>query len=330
MNRYFPNYLQLKKFRQDLIEGKYDKTLRVRLNDKLEPSPVSIVTMTCVVKINTKLCLWPLVYWAEVSDKAPGIKNITCRELQFSRGHCDLKRTRKVKNKKKKNRLYNGVPVRVMLTDDRKAVYCNVFRSGEFQLAGVKSAKEAKTVVKIILHSLKCVEAVIKSKNMVMDELKFRQMYFHNRCQLISNCTGKPTESIPIEARKNKYFLPFEKEPQIIGEPTIHLINSKFTFPFEVNREKLNNILIKKFSLDSDYDEEFYPGVKLKYKSSYIFVFGTGEVLITAAKTIRDIVESYHFINSVIQRFPETIQSKVADYFQFIEDLKCSCQSNNK
>lgn len=95
-----------------------------------------------------------------------------------------------------------------------------------------------------------------------------------------------------------------------IGELKIALINSSYKVNYKIDREKLHTI-IKNMKISSNYKPEIHAGVKIGYptddkskngksKKITIFVFESGQIIITAATNENHIKTGYDFISSVL------------------------------
>ena len=62
------------------------------------------------------------------------------------------------------------------------------------------------------------------------------------------------------------------------------------------------------------FDKERYQAINLKYKGNVdqcsILIFGTGNILITGAKSMQDLDNSYKFITEVINNNFETVKDR--------------------
>ncbi|AEX61565.1 TATA-box-binding protein-like protein [Megavirus courdo11] len=122
----------------------------------------------------------------------------------------------------------------------------------------------------------------------------------------------------------------------------IRMINSNFKLNYKIDREKLANILKKyhgKHSKDKEIgfvEYKFQPMgghscVNIKYNhengnKTSIFVFQTGAVIITGAKTFDQIIIAYNFIHKILNKYYDRIkivdleeivvQEEIAKYFK--------------
>ncbi len=99
------------------------------------------------------------------------------------------------------------------------------------------------------------------------------------------------------------------------------MINCNYRVRVTINREKLNNLLIKK-KIKSSYEPCIRACVIIKYvpieenptkKEISIFVFEQGNIIITGAKNQRQIEQAVNFINDIIITHLNDIQKSVLD-----------------
>jgi TATA-box binding protein (TBP) (component of TFIID and TFIIIB) len=128
------------------------------------------------------------------------------------------------------------------------------------------------------------------------------------------------------------------KEKPTLAQPTVQMINTNFSLNSSVNLKKV----IDKFSSDKrfmvTFDPEKYSAVKIKFepcdgmKKVTASIFSTGKVIVTGARSLKEIVAAYKIINTVIARnelvqktdkletFDVFMGSKIED---LIHKLKC-------
>jgi len=92
----------------------------------------------------------------------------------------------------------------------------------------------------------------------------------------------------------------------------IAMINSNFSFNFGIDILKLKLHLEKKYKdFQIIYNPDVYPGLKIKHKTEFgtssIFVFSTGNVVITGVKSLIEIEKSFVCIS-------ETINNNISEY----------------
>lgn len=84
-------------------------------------------------------------------------------------------------------------------------------------------------------------------------------------------------------------------------EPKIEMINSNFNFAKELNLKKLKHIILEcKDVKDATYNPDTYPGINAKFKDTSIFIFGTGNIVITGSKSLQEIRDAYEFISEIV------------------------------
>ena len=97
-------------------------------------------------------------------------------------------------------------------------------------------------------------------------------------------------------------------DPEItIRRSYIGMINCNFSIGTNLDLYKLNKLLNRHARVMSIYNPESYPAINMKYGNTSVFVFGTGNIVITGGKCLRDMKETYGFINEEIIRNYETV-----------------------
>jgi len=89
-----------------------------------------------------------------------------------------------------------------------------------------------------------------------------------------------------------------------LNTKTIHdvrvvMINTNFSFGMSINIVALRDILntTKGDILRADYQPDVYPGLKIKHHNgASIFIFATGNVVMTASKTMQNVDLSYNCV----------------------------------
>lgn len=83
----------------------------------------------------------------------------------------------------------------------------------------------------------------------------------------------------------------------------IAMINSNFCIGFNVDRHKLYNCMTSD-KYDATYDPIIHAGVIVRYNTGdkiiSIFVFESGSIVITGARSCKQILEAYNFINKYL------------------------------
>jgi TATA-box binding protein (TBP) (component of TFIID and TFIIIB) len=111
-----------------------------------------------------------------------------------------------------------------------------------------------------------------------------------------------------------KEFVPLRRDDNVkpieISEISVEMINSNFDVHFNIDQEKITNILKSKpYNLFVTF--ETHPGVNVKYigtndkgyeQEITILIFRTGSIIITGVKSYKLLHEAYDFINGVLKK----------------------------
>ena len=154
----------------------------------------------------------------------------------------------------------------------------------------------------------------------------------------IAGCRTRRTINIAIvsiysllKALHKKFDILTVKEDEIcspiLTDPTvfnvsISMINSNFSFGFDIKQETLKNILNNEYDLKSPngkislatFDPSNYPGINAKYRINglpmttkkkdgqtvTLLIFRSGNVIITGGKNIHDIIKAYNYIRKIV------------------------------
>ena len=88
--------------------------------------------------------------------------------------------------------------------------------------------------------------------------------------------------------------------------PSIKMINTNFSLNFSVNMKKVIDAFARRPGFRVTFNPERYSAVKLKFepgegmKQVTASIFSTGRIIVTGAKTLEEIAESYRIINEMI------------------------------
>jgi len=199
-----------------------------------------------------------------------------------------LKKTKEKKTKNKKDSFYNQVTVIVKVSND-KMINIKLFKNGSIQMTGCNSLENSKKAIEYLFTNLNTTRYLIFPSNDKIKEIQFIN-----------------TQNITLSS---------------IIDGKVALINCDFTIEFEINRDKLFNIMsnknlknleIKKKSkiindinspfkyIDGTFDPIRHACVNIKLqhpiKTITIFVFESGSIIILG-KSCRQIRDAYNFIN---------------------------------
>lgn len=96
----------------------------------------------------------------------------------------------------------------------------------------------------------------------------------------------------------------------------IGMINCNFSTGTNLDLLKFNQLLNRHARVMSIYNPESYPAINMKYENgTSVFIFGTGNIVITGGKCLDDIKKTYEFINEEIIRNYDTVR-KTTVYLQ--------------
>lgn len=269
---------------------------------ELKPDETQISTMTIILYMddNIKFDCFNIGRYLKTDDIIDGVifndenGNIHIRgsrETQM-KSKKKIKKNKTIKEKKKKNKkdsFYNQATVIVRVSKE-KLINIKLFKNGSIQMTGCNSIDNSKLAIKYLFEKLNIVRYLI-----FPSENKIQEINFVN------------TSNIKISNVK---------------DGKIALINCDFNIEFEINRDKLFNIMsnknlknmeIKKKTKnilnDNDSPFKYIDGtfdpirhacvnIKLQHpiKTITIFVFESGSIIILG-KSCRQIRDAYNFIN---------------------------------
>jgi TATA-box binding protein (TBP) (component of TFIID and TFIIIB) len=118
-----------------------------------------------------------------------------------------------------------------------------------------------------------------------------------------------------------------ESKPKL-DPPTVQMINTNFSLNSSVHLKKV----IDKFSANKNFfvtfDPEKYSAVKIKFqpgkdmKKVTCSIFSTGKVIVTGAKTLKEIVSAYKIINAHITPLEMVQKSEKKEIFDVFMGVK--------
>ena len=267
-------------------------------NEYVEPTPLKISTITAIAVICSDIDLNIISHSMSIND------NI--RYIDYAK---DPKRgipTKKISKKKalKKKIFFNQATVVVNITPI-KYVNTKIFTNGKVQMTGLKNIEDGKKIVEILIEEIKKTSELIDGKIIP---------------------AAKNPDKLKVEGFR------------------IVLINTDFKTKFKISRPILHKLLINKYDLFSKYEPCIYPGVDTKYywnkkynkngicsctvkcngkgygngqgdcKKVTIAAFQSGSVIITGARNMEQVHDTYKFINKIFKDNFTKIK-KVLPYF---------------
>ena len=196
----------------------------------------------------------------------------------------------KVKKKKGTDSFYNSFDLKISFVDRTATpmVFSNVsifiFPNGKVKVAGVKTLHTITVMIEEIIEIIHSVENVVENRETFAAENIKIQM-------ICSDFKIKPVKEDPDG--------------------------------WCLKQEDLKNILVKQGYSATFSTLSRYPGINVKYPSSIekdkqisLLIFRSGSIIITGAKYIQDIAESYSFITNVITK------NESLFYFDINEEIK--------
>ncbi len=197
-----------------------------------------------------------------------------------------LKTGKKKKRREKKN-FYNQVslifrsatlmgldPEKLTLKERFKTVNVKLFINGSVQMTGCKHLDNIKKSLEVLFEKFKICKAVLNN------DLKFELKPFVD-----------DVSKLGIDKVNNFKIV---------------MINTNFNILFQINREKLHQLL-KQYGHDVTFDPIIHACVNIKYripeiinKTISIFVFESGSITIAGSNSCQQVLETYNFINKFI------------------------------
>lgn len=256
--------MEERKEKQDIINNTIIE-LKKKLKIDNIPEETVISTMTMISKIPVKFHVMNIARYIELSELR--VQSVFCG----SSANKDTNRTvvKKVIRKSKKIKMktksfFNQVTIEVKTKN--KIVNVKLFINGSIQLTGCKSIHDMYDALTILFEEFRNEKAVIEN-NVIID-----RPYVDN------------LENLDI----NKLY-----------DCQIALINSDIKLHFNIDREKLYNIMLED-NISCEYDPLIYAGVKVRYiykdKTISIFIFESGSVIITGSTTSEQLTNAHSFI----------------------------------
>ncbi|AYV81850.1 MAG: TATA box binding protein [Harvfovirus sp.] len=247
---------------------------RKRLAKDLDqlPEDVSISTMTITCKIKTEFNVANIGRYIDL--KYNGIVTVKhgANDDKTTNRSLIFKKQTAQKNKKKKKSFYNQITILIRTKKCSKGTNIKLFTNGAIQMTGVKSVEGMSEALTQMFNELKVVKAIVNPKANKIIEKPFV---------------------------KNRDILDIKN----IFDLKICMINSNFDVGFNIDRDKLYDLLNGN-NIECTFDPIIHACVNIKFehtdKTISIFVFESGAVIITGARTGTQIVAAYTFINKYL------------------------------
>jgi TATA-box binding protein (TBP) (component of TFIID and TFIIIB) len=244
------------------------------------PSDICISTMTITCKLNTIFNVLNIGKYIDINlDDIICVKHGHLEDTSSNR-FIDKRRILQ-KNKKKTKSFYNQVTL-IIKTFDNKTTNIKLFSNGSIQMTGCKHLNSIENVLSKLFHYLAKTKAIYDSdKKLFLD-------------------------------------MPFVSNPEVLFLKNLYdfkicMINSNFNIDFNIDRDKLYEILLDQ-RFECTYDPIIHACVNIKYphpdKVISVFVFESGSIIITGARNGEQIIDAYNFINRYL----------LTNYYYIIKD----------
>lgn len=275
----------------------FNQLLSSNNKDEVIPSPTEprISTITAIAIQNIHLSIEPVLFMKEIDDTILDTLLISAKYGDTIKGSITP-----IKMKKSKKNFYNQITIILNIKHSEsltKTINIKIFNNGNLQLTGLKRETDASLAVDKIISIFN----ILNKKN--------------------SNIFAYDNSDV---------------KDILYNDFTIDLINfnTDFCSRFKIKRDKLQQILIKKYEIYCSYEPCIYPGVNSKYywnkdyknypkkgicycskmcngkgcgegdgecKKVTISIFQSGNVIITGARNFEQINDAYSFINTIFR-----------------------------
>lgn len=261
------------------------------------PHDLTISTMTLTCKLPVKFNVIMIAKYLELSSTfiqtiKCGNNNEICRTLvpfkhKNKNKKIKIKQNAKAKPTTKKN-FYNQVTIVINCSGMIK-INVKLFKNGSIQITGCKNISSVIWILEKLFKKLQ--EFVPKNDN-----------------ANATDNTDDTDDTVDTDKTPERYAEPYIFLKILdITDLKIAMINSNFDIGFNIDREKLFNLLIAD-KYECGYDPSRHAGVNIRFKSEHnisetdihsssIFVFDKGSIIITGARNYMQIMECYKFIN---------------------------------
>jgi TATA-box binding protein (TBP) (component of TFIID and TFIIIB) len=264
----------------------------------LLPKNVNISTMTMTGRFDTEFCLENIGQYLTL--KSDGIVEVKYGSGESMIHRSLIKPKKSTSSKKKKTakksgkKFQNQITIRICIYPERnKMVSVKLFRNGSIQAAGCNSIETISIMLEKLCKAINMKKAVIVYKG----EKKITKKPFATK---LANVVPKKAQDLKIV-----------------------MINSGFAVNFKIDRENLYNILLLK-NVDCTYDPIIHAGVNIRYfhkglKKVTIFVFESGNIIITGGINCGQIRGAFEFICDILERnYDDVIKVDISE----IDDSK--------
>jgi len=237
------------------------------------PKDIIISTMTIICKSKVIFNVKNIGYFLELRKDVIFCVNYgQYTDTKSNRTLNNIKKKRNIKNKKDKKNFYNQVSI-VVFSDEGKKINIKLFSNGSIHMTGCKDIVNSISALKNLFIQLKKIKAIYDPINNKIVEKSF-----------VEN-----SENLDVSKIYNFKIV---------------MINSNFNIGFNIDRDKLYDLITIKNIAECSYDPIIHACVNIKYdcdnKTVSIFVFESGSIIITGANNGKHILDAYNFINKLL------------------------------
>lgn len=270
-------------------------TSKIDFSLKNLPDDLRISTMTITCNLDTLIDVQNVGRYIDLS-----FGSIVCVKYKTNNNKMDdntvirslikMKKTREKNKKNSKRKNFNNQATLIVDVKNKRRINVKIFKNGAIQMTGCKAMED-------FYHALDTVCREIKKKKAVYD---------------------KQTKTIIA-----KYFITNYDtvDTEKVRNFKVVMINSNFKVGFLIDREKLHGLMIKS-GVRSILEPNIHACVNIKYNyknkdTISIFVFESGSIIITGAKTESHIIEAYKFITKVLfENYDTIVKNNVASFLE--------------
>lgn len=227
-----------------------------------------------------------------------------------------LKSVKKKKKKEKKN-FFNqvslifrtatlmGLDLEKLSEKERtKMVNIKLFINGSIQMTGCKYLDNIKKSLTVLFEKLKITKAIL-NKDMTFIEKPFVD------------------DINKLDINKVQNF-------------NIEMINTNFNGLYQINRNKLFQLLLDK-NIEVSFDPIIHPAVSVKYRLKFcpaktisIFIFESGSITIAGSNSYNEMNEAYKFIGEIIYKNYSNLLTKIITPQIIVQLIKNMDKTTNK
>ena len=267
----------------------YIDYLNIKKNEIVKlPQGLCISTMCSTCKLNTKVNIENIENYLQLNqDDVLSIEKDNIKSLISKSKY--KKKKKECDNKKKTSYFYNQITVDIRIThgdtknlDKEPRINIKLFKNGTIQMSGCKTLHDTNIILNKLIFRLKEIKATMENGKII--EKSFIEDY----------------ESITIK------------------DFNIYMINTNYRMNLLIDRPKLYNLLLLK-KIKTIYEPCIRACVIIKYtplennleeKEVSIFIFQEGNIIITGARSINNILSAYNYTNNILLTHKDDIIKK--------------------